>query len=481
MSSSLPKTPPEVLREVDIDQILAQRLRQDRRESRVRRIARIGRLWDERRLLGKFAVWGAAVSLGIALLVPSRYASTTRLMPPDLPQSQGMAMLAAVAGRMGGGLGSLGSDWLGMKTSADLFAGVMQSRTVQDDLIAKFDLREVYGERRWVDARKVLDRRTDISIDRKSGILTLQVIDHDPGRASALAREYVAQLNNVVMQLNTSSAHRERVFLEERLGQVKSELGTAERDFSQFASKNAAIDIKEQGKAMVEAAATLEGQWIAAQTELQGLRQIYTDHSLRVRAAQARVDELHRQIQKMGGVPQSEGQSASSESDLYPSIRKLPLLGVTYADLYRRMKVEETVFETLTQQYELAKVQEAKELPSVQVLDAADVPEKRVFPPRIVLSTAGAVMALAMGIVWIFASDDWKKIDPQDPGKVLVLNMVQSVKPQLEYVADHGSRFSALLGSVFNRLRRDSRGEEIKSSPARGLEKNAGKVSGSYG
>ena len=137
---------------------------------------------------------------------------------------------------------------------------------MQNDLVAKFNLRSVYGERHLVDARKELTRRTDVSIDRKSGILTIQVTDHDPKRATAMAQEYVAQLNNVVTQLNTSSAHRERMFLEARLEQVKTDLESAEGDFSKFASKNAAIDIKEQGKAMVEAAAVLEGQLIAAQT-----------------------------------------------------------------------------------------------------------------------------------------------------------------------------------------------------------------------
>jgi capsule polysaccharide export protein KpsE/RkpR len=197
-------------------------------------------------------------------------------MPPDPPAGQGMALLAGIAGKTGV-LGSLGADLLGMTTSAELFAGVLESRTVQNDLIQKFDLRKVYGERRWVDARKELSRQTDVSIDRKSGILTVQVTDRDPKRASALAQEYAAELNNVVTLLNTSSAHRERRFLEERLGQVKTELEFAEKDFSRFASKNAAIDIKEQGKAMVEAVAIVEGQLIAAQTELQGLRQVYTD------------------------------------------------------------------------------------------------------------------------------------------------------------------------------------------------------------
>jgi uncharacterized protein involved in exopolysaccharide biosynthesis len=457
MSMTSPNTTPEVLRALDIDQLLAHRLRQDQAENRVRKIARIGRLWKQRKLLGRFAAYGAAITAVIAILIPSRYAATTRLMPPDPPAGAGMAVLASMAGRMGATLGAVGGDLFGMTTSADLFAGVLQSRTVQNDLVNKYDLRRIYSVKRMMDARRELGRQTDISIERKSGILTIQVTDHDPKRATALAEEYVAQLNNVVTQLNTSSAHRERVFLEERLREVKTELESAEKDFSQFASKSGAIDIKEQGKAMVEAAAVLEGQLIAAQTELQGLRQIYTDQNIRVKAMQARIDELRRQLLKMGGKADlPESAQSQQEDELYPSIRKLPLLGVTYADLYRRMKVEETVFETLTQQYEIAKVQEAKEVPSVKVLDPPEVPERKVFPPRTLLTFLGALLAMVVGIGWVVITDGWEKMDPQDPGKLLVLDMARSVKPQFEYVAQQGVSFTARTRQIFSGLQENS-------------------------
>lgn len=452
MSSTAAKTSPEVLHDVDLDQLVERRLRQDQQETRERRIERAGHLWSRRKILAKFAAWGAAASLLIAVLIPSQFMSTTRLMPPDSAQGQGLAMFAAAAGKLGGNLGSIGSELLGLKTSDDLFAGVLLSRTVQDDVITKFDLRKVYREKRWVDARKELTRQTDIGIDRKSGILTIQVTDHDPKRASAMAQEYVAQLNKVVTELNTSSAHRERVFLEERLSEVKQELESSEKEFSQFASKNGAIDIKEQGKAMVEAAALLEGQLIAARTELQGLRQIFTDNNVRVRSIQARVNELELQIRKMGGTATTADNAASPDNAVYPSLRKLPLLGVTYADLFRHTKVEEAVFETLTQQYELAKVQEAKEVPSVKVLDPAEVPEKKVFPPRTLLVLTGTFLALAVGVLWILLSDRWRKIDPQDPGKLLVLEVVSSVKPQLAYVAQQRSTLTDRTKSFLDRF-----------------------------
>jgi capsule polysaccharide export protein KpsE/RkpR len=459
MSSTAVKQSPEVPRDVDLDQLLEQRVRQDQLEAREHRIERAGHLWSRRKVLAKFAGWGAAASVLIAVLIPSRFTSTTRLMPPDSPQGQGLAMFAAAAGKLGGNLSSIGNELFGLKTSDDLFAGVLLSRTVQDDLITKFDLRKVYRVRRWVDARKELTSDTDIGIDRKSGILTIQVTDNDPKRACAMAQEYVTQLNNVVTLLNTSSAHRERIFLEERLSEVKQELEASEKEFSQFASKNGAIDIKEQGKAMVEAAALLEGQLIAARTELQGLRQIFTDNNVRVRSMQARVNELELQIRKMGGTATTADNASSPDNAVYPSIRKLPLLGVTYADLFRHTKVEEAVFETLTQQYELAKVQEAKEVPSVKVLDPADVPEKKVFPPRTLLVLTGTSLALVVGMLWVLLSDRWRKTDPQDPGKLLVLEVVSSVKPQLAYVAQQRSALADRTKSFMDRF-----GAEVTSA-----------------
>jgi len=209
------------------------------------------------------------------------------------------------------------------------------------------------------------------------------VIDRDPRRAAAIAQAYVEELERLVSELSTSAAHRERVFLEERLKVVKAELDRASTEFSRFASQNAAINIPEQGKAMVEAAAALQGHLIAAESELKGLSEIYTPNNVRVRAVEARVGELRHQLEKPGGnADAGHARDAGDEPSAYPSIRELPLLGVTYADLLRQTRIQETVYETLTQQYELAKVEEAKETPSVKVLDSASVPEIKIYPPH---------------------------------------------------------------------------------------------------
>lgn len=440
------------------------------RAARERRLARLRLVWGSRRFLAHAAGLGMLSFALIAFLIPSRYKSTTRLMPPDQNSGSGMGMLAALAGRMAPGglsLGGIAGDALGLKGSGALFIGILQSRTVQDDLIAKFDLRKVYRDRRWEDARADLQANTEIEEDRKSGIISVRVIDKNPQRAAAMAGEYVEELNRVVTQLNTSSAHRERVFLEGRLSQVKQDLESAEKDFSEFASKNTAIDIPAQGKAMIEAAATLEGQWIAAQTELESLRQMYTNNNVRVRATQARVDELRRQLQRLGGKSDTDTATGDrADQSLYPSIRKLPLLGVNYADFYRRTKIQEAIFETLTQEYELAKVEEAKETPSVKVLDPAEVPEKKSSPHRLWIILGGTVFCFLAGMAWMLGGATWAEIDPHDPGKVLAQEVFAAIRSHIPSSSSNGAATGVAKGMFWKRGHggRNSASETAESS-----------------
>lgn len=389
-------------------------------------------LWEHRGFLSRLALYALLASTLIAFLIPVRYQSTARLMPPD--SNQGASSLAAVAAAVSGSnsLGGIANDVLGLKSTSDIFVGILSSRTVQDKLIQEFDLKRLYWDRRTEDARDDLTAHTAIAVDRKSQIIAITVTDKSPRRAAAMAQAYVEELNRLVAELSTSSARRERIFLEERLQSVTRDLEAAEREFSQFASKNAAIDIKEQGKAMVEAAATLQGELIAAQSEYEGLKQIYTDSNVRVRSVKARIDELQHQLEKLGGKGESESSLAGQQSDsLYPSIRKLPLLGVTFADLYRRTRVQEAVFETLTKEYELAKVQEVKEIPTVKVLDLPDIPEKRSFPPRILIIVVGMVLVFAGGVLWVFCKTLWYATDASDPRKLLAQEVFATVSHRL--------------------------------------------------
>jgi uncharacterized protein involved in exopolysaccharide biosynthesis len=432
--------------------------------ARERSVVRQRLVWKNRQFILRCTMAALLLSTLIAFLIPNRYESTVRLMPPDQGSSgmgmgMGMAMLAAATGsvgnQLGSNLGSMAGDLLGLKNSSDLFIGILQSKTVQDDLINKFNLKKVYWDRKMEDAREDLGKHTDLTADRKSGIVKIQVTDKDPKRAASMAGEYASQLNWVVTHLNTSSAHRERVFLEDRLTQVKEDLESAEKNFSEFATKNTALDIPSQGRAMIEAAATLEGQLIAAETELEGLKQVYADGNVRVRATQARVNELQRQIQKtLGGKSgDAAAPNAQNSQSLFPSIRQLPTLGVGYADRYRNTRVQEVVFTTLTQQYELAKVQEAKETPSVKVLDPPDVPTKKSFPPRLLIIILGTMLTVAGSVWWVLGKESWDQTSPEDPQKVLAQEVMHAVRARMPWVATNGAGSGSTSGKFWSRFR----------------------------
>lgn len=383
-------------------------------------------LWAHRRTLARVAAVALVLSAAIAFTIPNQYQSVARLMPPDQGGS-GAAVLAALAGRSAGGLGGLGTlagSLLGGRTSTALFIDLIRSRTVSDELIDRFDLLKVYRKRYRIDAAKYLARRTEVVDDKKSGVISITVTDTDPQRARAIAQAYLDGLNRLVTTSNTSSARREREFIEKRLVGVQSELQDAEKDLSEFSSVNTTLDIKEQTHAMVDAAAKLQGELIAGQSELDSLEQIYGSENVRVRASRARIAELQRELTKMSGssaaLPENPSDSPGADSEsLYPSLRQLPRLAVPYANLYRRVRIQETVFELLSQQYEMARIEEAKDTPAVSVIDPPLVAEKKSFPPRllvILLSTALSVAAVA-AIVLIL--HQLSRIAPDDPRRLL--------------------------------------------------------------
>ena len=147
--------------------------------------------------------------------------------------------------------------------------------------------------------------------------------------------------------------------------------------------------------------------------------------------------ELRQQLQKLGG--SGSASEVKNDNSIFPSIRKLPLLGVTYFDLYRESKIQETLYQLLTQQYELAKVEEAKEIPSVKVFDAAIVPTKKSYPPRTLIVVSGTLLILAATVVWIFLRKWWSGIARDDPGRELAVEMGESFRASVRHLAPLGT------------------------------------------
>jgi uncharacterized protein involved in exopolysaccharide biosynthesis len=402
-------------------------------EAEPARIVSFWLLWAERRFLLRAAVFGLVLSLVVSFLLPVRYESQTRLMPPEQQGGSGIAMLAALgskgigdstSGSSGssdssealpgagfrGGLGSIPADLLGLKPTGAMLADLLRGPTVQDTLIQKFDLRKRYHTRYFQDTRKVLDSHTTIKEDRKSGVISIAVTDRDPYRAQQMATAYVEAVNTLLAQVSASSARRERMFLEQRITTAKKSLDAAAQEYSVYASKTGALDVPAQTKAMVGSEGALEGKLVAAESELQGLQQIYTDNNIRIRTLQARIAELKQQVENLSGISNGHSPQSQIAGDM-PSFRKLPLVAVRWTNLYRESKIQEAIYEMLTQEYELAKIQEAKETPTINVLDAAMVPERKSFPPRTIITILGGLLSLLFAAAFVIAAAKWRKSD----------------------------------------------------------------------
>jgi capsule polysaccharide export protein KpsE/RkpR len=398
-------------------------------------------LWSYRRRIARACLIGLILFTVIAFLVPKKYTATTSLMPPDYNKGSGLMSLAMLAGDGGGGgaasgsgssLVGLASQLLGIGSSGDVFIGVLRSRTVEDSIIDQFGLMDLYSTRYIEDTRKELESYTDIDVDKKTGIISVSVEDKDPKRAAAMAQAYVERLNRVLADVNTSSAHRERLFVETRLKQVKQELDDSAKEFSIFASQNTAINIPDQAKAMVEAAAELQAELMAAQSQMKALQQVYTDNAVQVKAAKAQIQELQAQLEKFGGKDVNvSGDGSLAKGELYPSIRQLPLLGVKYLDLYRKTKIDEAVYELLTKQYEVVKIQEAREIPTAQILDTAVVPSKKSSPHRWQIMLAGFLLSFLFVSTRLIFPLAWSEMDPKDPRRVLAETVFESAKTNI--------------------------------------------------
>lgn len=391
-------------------------------------------LWARRRTLVRITAVAFVASLGISLVIPKIYVSQARIMPPDNNASASM-MYAALAQRATGsdGLAGLAASLMGGHSSGALFVNMLQSGSVTSHVIDRCDLLRVYGKRYRVDAAKTLARRTLIEQDKKSGVLTVAVRDTDPARARDIVQAYLDALDQVVIRTSASPAHQERLFIEKRLEEVKRDLTHAEEALSDFSSTHSAVDLKEQARATVESEARVQGELVAAQGELDSLKQIYGDANVRVRSTEARIASLQRQLDKMGGSSapldgSSGASSANAGSTSYLPLRQLPRIAVPYAGLYRDVHVQETVFDLLTQQYEIARIQEAKDIPAVTLIDSPGIPEKKSFPPRALLTLALTVFTVLSSCLVLLCRDAWLRIDPADPRRRLAREVAGSLK-----------------------------------------------------
>jgi uncharacterized protein involved in exopolysaccharide biosynthesis len=294
-------------------------------------------------------------------------------------------------------------------------------------LIKKFNLHEVYNQKNTDVIYKTLADRTKTQVSRKSQIVSVSVDDRDPGRAAEMANAYVDALDQVNRTVNITEGHRKRVFLEDRVDKVKKDLVAAESALKEFQEKYKLIAIDEQAKVTIEGAARIKGEIIAAQIELEVLKKFGTERQNEAIMLKSKIAEMEYHLSRIGqGDSEKSTGSENKPSkktmpDFYIPFSELPELGMQLARLTRDAKVQAKVFELVTSRYELAKIEEAKDMNTIQILDRAVPPETRSSPKRTQMVVLSAVVAFFIAIFLAFFLEYVDRLRTSDPERFQAL------------------------------------------------------------
>ncbi|MGA3136301.1 MAG: Wzz/FepE/Etk N-terminal domain-containing protein [Terracidiphilus sp.] len=367
----------------------------------------------------RFILWVTAVfailAIVISLLLPQRYTATVTLLTPQQNSSMGAA-LASQLGSMGG-MAALAGGSLGLKSPNDQFVGMLKSRTVEDAMVQKFGLMQEYHKRYLSDARKKFENRATVDGSRKDGLIHISVEDSDPRRAADMANGYVDQFRSLSQHLAITEASQRRLFFEQELEQAKNNLANAEEALKQTEQTTGLIQLDSQARALIETAATLRAQITAREVQIQGMQTYATGENAQLVQAQRELEGLRAQLAKLGGSEDSAG------GELIVSKGRVPEAGMEYIRRLRDVKYNETIFDILARQFELAKLDEAKQGALIQVVDPAIPPDKRSFPRRglIVIAATGTGFLTGIFLAFLLSALHRMKNDPEIRGRIALL------------------------------------------------------------
>jgi uncharacterized protein involved in exopolysaccharide biosynthesis len=369
----------------------------------------------KRRLIGKIALGMTVVGVITSLLLPVRYTTSTSILPPQQGSSAGAALMAQL-----GNLGSVASmaSGLSLKNPNDLQVAMLKSRTVEDAMVDRFHLIELYKRKRQSDARKKFESMVDIDNGSKDGLIRISVTDGDARRAADMANAYVDEFRKLSATLAVTEASQRRLFFEQQLGQAKDNLAAAEEELKKTEQKTGLIQLDSQTRASIELIADLRGQIAAKEVQISAMRSFATGENPDLQMAEQQLAGLRSQEEKMGAA------SEKSPNALVPK-GNMQEAGIEYIRKLRDVKYFETIFDMLARQYEIAKVDEARQGAVVQVVDRAVVPDRRSSPQRTLIVIGAALFGIFAGIIWAFATEGLAKLT-NDPAQQVQLEALRN-------------------------------------------------------
>jgi uncharacterized protein involved in exopolysaccharide biosynthesis len=360
------------------------------------------------------------VGVVVSFLLPTKYTATTSILPPQQTNSAGSALLSQL-----GSLGSMASfseGGLGLKNPNDLQVALLKSRTVEDAMINRFHLVDLFHAKRMSDAENKLEHVVDIESSAKDPLIRISVTDRDPRRAADLANGYVNEFKELEATLAVTEASRRRLFFEEQMQQAKENLANAEEALKRTEQKTGLIQLDSQARAAIESAAQLRAQAAAKEVQIRALRTFATDNNPELQTAEQELVGLQAQLEQMGA---TGGGSA-------PTLLPKGQASLEYVRKLRDVKYFETIFELLARQWEAAKIDEARQGATVQVVDKAVIPDHHSSPKRTWIVLGSVFFGILLGVFRAFAAEGFRRLssNPEERARLEVLRALLSSKPR---------------------------------------------------
>ena len=359
----------------------------------------VGALYQRWKLITAVTIVAAVFSVAIALLLPKWYAAEARVLQPE---GSALSMLSGIAGSVGGGLGSLLGGSGGEYTR---YLAILTSRSVLEDVVAEFDLVQVYeieqdSEAPVFEAVEELRSNVEFEVNPEFLFLAVRAFDKDPERAAAMANYMVAALNEEHARLSSQSARQSRVFIEARLNDAQADLDSVRSAMQAFQEEHGVVELESQARAFMESVAELKGSVAQFEVRYQTLARQYGPDNPRVQAARDALAAARSQI---------SGAIGGQDALLPVSMQALPALSRRYAELMQGQLTQVEILQTIYPIYEQARFQEESEAVAVQVVDEAVPPVLAARPSRRVIVVVVTLSAFLLAVMYVVAQSWWRQ------------------------------------------------------------------------
>jgi len=370
-----------------------------------------------RRFILAFTAIVTVLSVLIALLLPNQYTAETVVMPPD----QSSSMSSALLGQLGGSssLASLAGGSLGIKNQGDMYVSLFRIQPVEDALIHRFALMARYHNKKMFDARLAFEHHSTVVFGGKDGLLRITVTDRDPNVAAQIANAYVDEVRSLSANLAVTEASQRRAFFQQQLLEANENLASAEEAMKTMQQSTGILQIDSQARALIESAAALRGQVAEKEVELQAMRSYAAQGNAQYILAEQQLAALKAQLAQLSG-------KETSTSDIIVPKGNIPSAQMEYIRRTRDLRYYETVDEILAKQFEIAKLDEAREGAIIQIAQRATPPDKRSFPKPTLTAILALVLSFFIACGWALFTNSLDRLK-QDPHERQRLETLRSI------------------------------------------------------